>query len=427
MPEAYPITPSIRKVMITAFSGQVVEWYDYGLYGLLAAQIGRAFFPAMNPTSQLLSSFAVFGVAFLVRPLAGMTLGRLGDRHGRKQVLVLSLLIMTIATGLVGILPGADILGTLAPALLVLARIAQGASAAGESTSAITYVFETVPVHRRGFYGATLLSGNSAGFLLATASIWSMQSLFGTAAFDQWAWRIPFFLAIPLGLIGLFIRTKLPESPQFDRMKTLGVISATPLRDTFRSGFPQLVQSVGLGALSFVANYLLLAYFPIHLKALGVPALKISQLAFWTTIFLMICYPLMGALSDITGRKPLMIAACLLLAGTGWPLFAAIRADNVGSILLCAGVFALGTAAFIGVLGVLYNEFIAESRRMAAYSTGFNLSGAIFGGTSLWTFAALVAFTGDNRMPALYLVVAALISLLTLLTIKVGISPSRSE
>jgi MFS transporter, MHS family, proline/betaine transporter len=207
----------VRKVMAACLAGQVVEWFDYGLYGLLAAHIAVHFFPSDDPMTGLLSTFAVFGVAFVVRPLGGVVLGRLGDVKGRHYVLVVSIILMTIATTVIGLTPGAAQIGIAAPLLLVLARALQGFSTAGESTSSTTYVAESVPEHRKGFYGAILIAGNSAGLLLATATIAVIQALMSEQAFAEWGWRTPFLIAVPMGGIAFYIRRKLEETPDFVR------------------------------------------------------------------------------------------------------------------------------------------------------------------------------------------------------------------
>ena len=414
--------PSLRRIVVATFLGQVSEWYDYGIYALAAAQIGAHFFPSGDPGASLLAALAVFGVAFLARPIGGIIIGSLGDRIGRKSVLVYSLALMTIATMAVGLLPGAETIGLLAPVLLVFARFLQGISAAGESTSAITFVAESVPPHRKGLFTATLLSGNSAGFLLAVFVVWILHETLGEAAFDDWSWRLAFLFALPIGFVGLYIRRNLQESPIFTKLRADNLLSATPLRDTFTHGRVQLLQAIGLSALSFIANYLLVAYLPLHLKSLGFQAREISLIGMAATLTLLVSYPLMGALSDRTGRRPLLFGSCLFFLLLGWPLFGLIQAGSILSAVLSTGLFALSTAAFISCLGMYCTEYINKYRLMTTYSVGFNISAAIFGGSSLWVFQMLVRMTGEPRMPAAYLTVAAAISLIALLTIR----PSRT-
>lgn len=409
----------VRKVMTACFAGQVVEWFDYGLYGLLAAHIAIHFFPSDDPMTGLLSTFAVFGVAFVVRPLGGVVLGRLGDVKGRHYVLVVSILLMTIATTVIGLTPGAAQIGLAAPILLVLARALQGFSTAGESTSSTTYVAESVPEHRKGFYGAILIAGNSAGLLLATATIAVIQALMSEQAFAEWGWRVPFLIAVPMGAIAFYIRRKLEETPDFVRWQEEGVISQQPLKDTFTSGLPQLVQGIGIGAISFIAHYLIMSYLPTHLKLQGVAPDQLYLVMLVPGITMILSYPLLGLLSDRIGRKPVLLLGSGALAALGVPLFALIDPAHPAQMIGAIIGLTLATGAYVCVMGVFYNEFTDPSRRMTTYSAGFNISGALFGGMSLWGFTRAVQATGDPYAPGWILAATALFSFLTLLTVRV--------
>lgn len=408
----------VRKVMAACLAGQVVEWFDYGLYGLLAAHIAVHFFPSDDPMTGLLSTFAVFGVAFLVRPLGGVVLGRLGDVRGRHHVLVVSIILMTIATTLIGLTPGAAQIGLAAPILLVLARALQGFSTAGESTSSTTYVAESVPAHRKGFFGAILIAGNSAGLLLATATIAVIQSAMTETAFAEWGWRIPFLIAVPMGGIAFYIRRKLEETPDYVRWQEEGVISKQPLTDTFTSGLPQLMQGIGLGAISFIAHYLIMSYLPTHLKLQGIAPDQLYLVMLVPGITMIASYPFLGHLSDKIGRKPLLLASSGALAVFGIPLFTLIEPEYPAQMIAAIVGLTFATGGYVCVMGVFYNEFTDPSRRMTTYSAGFNISGAIFGGMSLWGFTRAVQATGDPYAPGMILAATALFSFLTLLTIR---------
>lgn len=408
----------MRRLMIATFCGQVSEWYDYGVYALVAAQIGTHFFPSAHGDQSLLAALAVFGVAFLARPLGGGVMGVLGDRMGRKAVLVISLALMTMSTAAIGCLPGSEVLGMLAPLLLVGARFVQGISAAGESTAAITFVAESAPAHSKGLFTATLMSGNSAGFLLATACVWLTREILGDAAFDAWGWRCVFLFALPLGCVGLFIRKGLKESAAFTRLHGERTLSTTPLRDTFTSGMIELLQAIGISALSFIANYLLVAYLPIHLAAQGFSPRAISSIGVAATLTLMLSYPLMGALSDRVGRRPMMLSACAFFIILGWPLFTMINGASSASAFLCAISYAVATAAFISCLGLYCTEYIDKSRLMTTYSLGFNLSAAIFGGSSLWVFGMLSRLSGNPATPAIYLGATAMLTMISILSVR---------
>ncbi len=409
----------VRKVMTACFAGQVVEWFDYGLYGLLAAHIAVHFFPSDDPMTGLLSTFAVFGVAFVVRPLGGLVLGRLGDVKGRHHVLVVSIILMTIATAVIGLTPGAAQIGLAAPVLLVLARALQGFSTAGESTSSVTYVAESVPENRKGFYGAILIAGNSAGLLCATATIASIQALMSEQAFAEWGWRVPFLIAVPMGAIAFYIRRKLEETPDFLRWQEQGVISKQPLKDSFTSGLPQLLQGIGLGAIGFIAHYLIVSYLPTHLKLQGIAPDKLYLVMLVPGIAMIASYPILGWISDQIGRKALLLTSSGILACLGIPLFSLIDPAQPAGMLVGIIGLTVATGGYVSLMGVFYNEFTDPSRRMTTYSAGFNISGALFGGLSLWGFTRAVQATGDPYAPGWILAGTALFSFLTLLSIKV--------
>ncbi len=416
--EPRPSPAELRRIIGATMMGQVTEWYDYAVFALVAVQIGATFFPDQSESTRLLSSLAVFGIAFMARPIGGMLIGRYGDRSGRRSVLVASLVMMTVATTLMGLLPGADVIGLAAPVLLVLARFIQGISAAGESTSAITFVAESVPMKRRGLLVALLFSGSAGGYLLANLVVLGLREALGTVAFDDWGWRLAFLFALPLGLTGLYIRRKLAESPVFESLMEEGAISDTPLRDTFTKGLGQTMQAIGISAMSFVANYLLVAYMPIHLTQVGFAARDAAIIGAISTATLVASYPFMGALSDRVGRRAVMLGGAGFLALFGWPLFALTISGAFAPTLFAVVLLALPTAAFIACLGLYCTEFIDKSRLMTTFSSGFNISSALFGGTSLWAFGMLTQATGDARMPGALMVASAVLSFVTLLTIR---------
>lgn len=407
----------LRKVVIGGVAGQTMEWYDYGLYGLLAAQIGATFFPSKDPTTSLLSAFAVFGIAFAIRPLGGLVLGPLGDRIGRRAVLTLSIGLITLATTLVGVLPGQASLGVWAPLVLVCARLLQGFSAGGEVTSAITYVAEHAPRNRRGMYTGLLQTGSALGFVLATAIILLLQTILKDASFNEFGWRIPFLLALPLGGIGLYIRYRLEESPVFEELRAKGAISRAPLKEALL-GWRQLLQGIGLASLMFVGYYIFLSYMPSYMRQLGVAPATASQISLFAIIVNMFSHPVMGALSDRFGRKRVLTLAALFYVVFSWPLFAAMSIGDQSIIILCMIILAVSVAGYVGVCGALFTEFLAARTRMASFSVGYNLGGAIFGGPALYIAQYLIAATGDSRAPAFYLIFSALVSLIALATVK---------
>lgn len=213
------MSPQLRKVLFATGVGHFVEWFDFGLYGTLAALIGMHFFHAEDPVTALLSSFAVFGAGFVMRPLGGLWFGSLGDRIGRRRVLATVILLTSGATFLIGLLPTFSQVGLFAPLMLVLVRLVQGFAAGGESAGATTFLAEYAPAHRRGFFTCWIDNFGFLAFVAASGLVLLLTSVLGEAAMNDWGWRIPFLLAGPLGWIGLWLRTHLEDSPEFLALK----------------------------------------------------------------------------------------------------------------------------------------------------------------------------------------------------------------
>lgn len=413
-----PSKKDIHRIVAGGVAGQVVEFYDYALYGLLAASIARVFFPSEDPALGILSAFAVFGVANFMRPLGGLVLGPLGDRAGRRTVLVISVTMISLSTFLVGILPTEAAIGIAAPVLLVVLRLVQGFSAGGEVISVVTYIAEHAPPKRRGFYTAFLQSGATFSFLMASMVVLLVTTLVPEEAFDVWGWRIPFLLALPLGAVAIYLRLRLEESPVFMKLRREGELSKRPLREALLETPWLIVQGTTVVALTFSANFVFLSYFPTYLKGQGFS----SQDAFLaTTIGLglsVALHPLVGLLSDRLGRKQVAVASAAYFLVLGWPIFALLSSGSLGLVILALGIMAVGLGGSVAVVICFFTEFTSSRTRMATFAIGYNIGGAIFGGTALFLVQLLVIQTGDARSPAYFLMGAAMITLVTLLTIR---------
>jgi MHS family proline/betaine transporter-like MFS transporter len=408
----------IRRIVSGGVAGQVVEFYDYALYGLLAATIARLFFPSDDPAMGILSAFAVFGVANLMRPLGGLVLGPLGDRAGRRTVLVISVTAISLATFFVGVLPTEAAIGVAAPVMLVLLRLVQGFSAGGEVISVVTYIAEHSPAHRRGFYTAFLQSGATFSFLLASAVVLGVTALAPGEAFDAWGWRIPFLLALPLGGVAIYLRLKLEESPVFIKLRREGELSQRPLREAIRETPWVIVQGTAVVALTFSANFVFLSYFPTYLGAQGFSGQE-SFLA--TTIGLglsVVLHPVVGWLSDRLGRKQVAVSSAVFFLVLSYPLFVLLSSGSLALVILALGLMAIGLGGAVAVVICFFTEFTSSRTRMATFAVGYNIGGAVFGGTALFLVQLLTMSTGDPRSPAYFLMGAALVTLIALLSIR---------
>ncbi|MBC3191078.1 MFS transporter [Pseudonocardia sp. C8] len=391
--------------------GQFVEWYDYGIYGFLAVPIAATFFASQDPTTALLSTFAVFAVPFVARPFGGVLCGYLADRFGRQKVLVGVLMLISAATVLIGLLPGLATIGIAAPILLVLFRLMQGVSAGGEIVSAMSFVAEHAPLGKRAFYmcwGQTgsflaLLAGNLAGLGLTVAL--SEEQLLA------WGWRIPFLLALPLALIGIYLRRRLDESPAFlAALKAASAEQRQPLRASL--AVPAVRRAImRCGALSLLNSsgyYALLTYMPTYLKTeLGHSQGQAFAATGTAVAVLLVLIPFGAVLADRIGRRPVIIGASLAVALTAVPGFLLLRQGGL-SMVLGLTMIAAAFAFYTGTIHAALAELFPTSVRVTAYSVGYNFSTAVFGGAAPFLMIYLIGLTGSSLIPAVYMVLTAL-------------------
>ncbi|WP_244304402.1 MFS transporter [Leucobacter viscericola] len=259
-----------RRVLLAGSVGQFIEFYDFSLYGLSAITLSQLFFPGESPVAALLATFATFGVAFLIRPLGGLFFGALGDRYGRRPVLYVTLLTIGGATAAIGVLPTFAQIGVFAPILLVLCRLLQGFSAGGESVGAPAFVFEHAPKDRRGFWLNITLAATALPSVIGGTLILVLSTNMDTEAFQSWGWRIPFLLALPLALFGLWIRTRTEESEAFKQVqaKHSGEVH-TPIRDAFRENWLKMLQVILVMGLTAMGFYFLTGYFVSYVQTAG--------------------------------------------------------------------------------------------------------------------------------------------------------------
>lgn len=325
---AVPMTREEKKVIFASSLGTVFEWYDFYLYGSLAAIIGKQFFAALDPTAAFIASLMAFAAGFLVRPFGALVFGRLGDMIGRKYTFLVTILIMGMSTFIVGVLPAYASIGIAAPIILVGLRLLQGLALGGEYGGAATYVAEHAPQGRRGNYTSWIQTTATLGLFLSLVVIIGVKQFFGDAAFNEWGWRVPFLLSIVLLGISVWIRLSLNESPAFKKMKEEGKTSKAPLAESFGQWknlkiviIALLGLTAGQGVVWYTGQFYALFFLTAQLKVEPTTAQLMigASLLIGTPFFIVF-----GTLSDKIGRKPIIMAGCLIAALTFFPLFGAL-------------------------------------------------------------------------------------------------------
>ncbi|MDH0748900.1 MFS transporter [Pseudomonas sp. GD03842] len=419
---------TLRKVIVAASIGNFVEWFDFAVYGFLATTIAQEFFPSGDASAALLKTFAVFAVAFAFRPLGGLFFGMLGDRIGRKRTLAFTILLMAGATTLIGVLPTYAAIGVTAPILLTVIRCAQGFSAGGEYAGACAYLMEHAPRGKRAWYGSFVPVSTFAAFASAAIFAYALEASLSTEAMSSWGWRLPFLVAAPLGLVGLYLRWKLDETPAFQAVEEEHAVAHSPLKDTLRhhgGAILALGAFISLTALSF---YMFTTYFATYLQVAGglsrATALLVSLIAL---LFAAAMCPVAGAFSDKVGRRNTVITACVLLAVMVYPSFLMASSGSfAGSIV---GVMLLATGAVLCnvVTAALLSETFPTRTRYTASAITYNMAYTIFGGTAPLMATWLIGLTGSNLAPAFYLIAIALLGLVGGLALRETCKVSLDE
>lgn len=405
------VSPEIHEQRVSAikasFIGTFIEWFDYAAYIYLSAIISRVFFPEMDGRRALIMTFALFAVSFLARPIGGIVWGHYGDKHGRIQTLTVSIAMMSIATAAIGILPSHASIGFAATLLLLVCRLVQGFSAAGEYAGAATHLAEVAPKGKRGIYSAVVPSATASGLLLGSLLAALLTGILDDAALNSWGWRIPFLLAAPLGIYGLIIRRKAEES---DRFEDNDGPEQTPILELLK--YPKALGVAFAGAvLNAVGFYVILTYLPTYLsEELGMaptPAFVASSVA---SAFYVGFALLTGKLSDRLGRRTTMLAAAGFMALTIIPAFILLDGAGLALVILIqvclGGVLALND----GVLPSFLSEQFPTEVRLSGFALTFNVANAVFGGTAPMIATWLIGVTGSILAPAYYLVAAAVVT-----------------
>jgi MFS family permease len=395
--------------VITASSiGTIIEWYDFFVYGVLAAILAPLFFPSDNPTASLLATFATFGAGFAVRPFGAIVFGHVGDLVGRKNAFLITVTIMGLGTTIIGLLPTYAQIGILAPLILLILRLAQGLAIGGEYGGAAIYVAEHVPDDRRGYMTSWIQMTATFGLVLALIVTLICRVTLGNEAFAAWGWRIPFLLSFFLVAVALFVRVRLQETPLFTRLKAAGNSSTSPVKDSLGNGRNWgLILLVLFGATAGQAVVWYQGQFqsrvyiegPLKVDPVTGDMIMIVAMLLGTPLFLVF-----GALSDRIGRKPIIMAGCLLAALTYWPIYTLM--GQVASSPFLLGVLVWIQMIYVtmvyGPIAAFLVEFFPAKIRYTSLSLPYHLGNGWFGGWLPFIAVAITAATGNPLMALVY-------------------------
>ncbi len=397
-----------RKVVTSAAIGQFVEWYDFVVYAYTASLIATLFFPDENRAVSLLATFSVYAVSFLMRPLGGLLFGHIGDRLGRRSVLAVVILLMGGATGAIGLLPTFQSAGVLAPILLIVFRLIQGLSAGGEAMGSNALVAEYAPSDRRGSYVGFTYSFANLPAIFAALFILLLTNVLSPEDYQGWGWRIPFLLGGVFSLVGLYIRSRIAESPVFESTRAEQGVSRSPLREAVQEYRQSMVFAFAMSSLAGLGFYTLTGYFSTYLReSVGLSsnaALISNSIALTVAFFAM---PLGGWVSDHIGRRRVMMWSAAASALVAVPAYLLAGTGSLGGAVAGQSVLALTLGVFFGPFGIAILELFPTHVRYSGSSIGYNGAYLIFGGTAPLFSTWLVAATGSLLAPAVYMAVLA--------------------
>lgn len=407
-----PSEAHLGRNAVGGIVGNILEWYDFAVFGYFAPIIGAEFFPSEDPIASTLNAFGVFAAGYLMRPVGGVLFGHLGDKVGRKRALEISVLLMAIPTTLLGFLPTHAQIGSAAALLMVVLRLVQGTSVGGEYVGSIAFITEIAPPERRGLWGSLTTCGAVAGIMLGSATATVAHYFLDAQALASWGWRVPFALGMVLGLFGLWLRKGLKETAQFEKLKVNGEVQRHPLVDALTTHRGELIRLLCLLMLMSGGFYALFVWWPTYLTKIVHPpvehALFVNTVAM---ILLMGASPLSALVSDLLGRRSVMGFGMLAIVVVSYPLTVWTDHGVFSAALASQIVFALCMAAVLGPLPAAMAEMFPTRNRYSAVALSYNLTVGWVGGTAPLVCTWATTRSGDIVAPAYYLIALGIVSL----------------
>lgn len=407
-----PGSPDLKRVAIAVGVGNFMEWYDWGLYGFFAVVIGKQMFPNNTPATQILATLAIFAVGFVLRPLGGIVLGPMGDKHGRKIALSISILLMGISTAFLGLLPTYDRIGIWAPILLLVIRCIQGFSTGGEVTGANAFLVESAPSHRRGLVGSIGSATSAFSLMIASLTALILTTSLSVADLESWGWRIPFLAAAPLSIVGLYLRLKLEDTPVFNEIKRENRIDRSSLWSKIRKDYRPILLTFAVGAVQGIGYYYLAAlavnFLIVSVGLTRSLALTLSTITL--AIYLCLCV-VAGLLVDKYGRRSINIIGTIGFIVLLVPAFKLISTGDTGLIIAGFSLIALSQSLASVSTVVLMVELFPAGSRSTGSATGFNLANVLLSGPGPYVATWLGVVTGNPIASAGYLIAVSVIAL----------------
>ncbi len=409
-----PATP-IRRVVLASFIGTTIEWYDYFIYGTAAALVfNKLFFPSLDPFTGTIAAFGTFAVGFFARPIGGLVFGHYGDKLGRKTMLITTLVMMGVATFLIGCLPTHAAIGVVAPILLVVLRFIQGFGVGGEWGGAVLMAVEHGHQGRRGFYASWAQAGVPVGLLLATGIFSLLNAQLTDEQFIAWGWRVPFLIGILLLAVGLYIRLAILESPLFKKLQEEEPDRPAPIREVLRKHPRSILIAMGARFAENASFYI----FTVFIYAYARDQLQLDRQVILNGILIasaaqFVAVPCFGALSDRVGRRPIYLFGAVFTALFAMPFFLLVNTQTPGLITLALVLaVAVGHAAMYGPQAAFFSELFGTRVRYSGVSLGYQLASPFAGGLAPIIAAVLIKWSSGNPWPvAVYLIITCLITI----------------
>ncbi len=403
-----------KKALTAALIGNYVEWYEFTVYGFLAVTIGQLFFPMTDATTSLIASFAVFGGAFFTRPLGGLVFASIGDRFGRRNALASLLIVVSVATGAIGLLPTYTAVGIAAPISLIVLRLLQGFAFGGELAGTSTFIVEYAPAKRRGFFTTLIGATSGVGLITGALLVLALRSSLSPEAFQSWGWRIPFIVGFFLALFGLYIRLQLEDTPAFRSMAQARQVSQAPLTECVRKHFSTVLLMLLFTAPQSLYFYLAAGYMPTYLaREMSISpqtSLALILVLYISAIITCLC---MGALMDKAGRRGPALLQLALVALGSIPAFLFLNTGSMAWIVVGVVVFGVILGFCLGVGGIIFSEIFPARVRYAGSSISSNAAQVFFGATIPILSTYLIATTGNKLAPSFYVAAVGAIAFIT--------------